>query len=106
MNSDEGPNLGAIMTSFGSSDKRFKSFSDLKGRVEPTSLNSNNSHEFVNSESLINKQLMSRSRYHLTAHAQDETIPLRTGIIPKTNKVFLDEISMDEDGTAQQTKSN
>ena len=74
--------------------------------VKPTSLNSTNSHEFVNSESLINKQLMSRSRYHLTAHAQDETIPLRTGIIPKTSKVFLGEISIDEDGTAQQTKSN
>ena len=94
------------MTSFGSNNKPIKSFADLKGRVEPTSLNSDNLREFVNIESMTNKQLMSRSRYHLTAHAQDETIPLRTGIIPKTNKVFLDEISMDEDGTAQQTKSN
>lgn len=48
---------------------------------------------------------MTRHRYHLTPHAKEETIPLRTGIIPKVNKVFLDEIEIDEEGTAQQTKS-
>jgi hypothetical protein len=47
---------------------------------------------------------MKRHRYHLTPHAKDETIPLRTGVIPKGNKVFLDEIEIDDDGTAQQTK--
>jgi hypothetical protein len=29
---------------------------------------------------------------------------LRTGVIPKSNKVFLDEIKIDEEGTGQQTK--
>lgn len=48
---------------------------------------------------------MTRYRYHLTSHAKEETIPLRTGIIPKLSKVFLDEIEIDEEGTAQQTKS-
>ena len=48
---------------------------------------------------------MSRYRYHLTSHAKEETIPLRTGNIPKFSKVFLDEIEIDEEGTAQQTKS-
>lgn len=48
---------------------------------------------------------MKRHRYHLTPHAKDETIPLRTGVIPKLNKVFLDEIERDDEGTAQQTKS-
>jgi len=47
---------------------------------------------------------MKRHRYHLTPHAKEETIPLRTGIIPKSNKVFLDEIEIDEEGTGQQTK--
>ena len=47
---------------------------------------------------------MTRHRYHLTSHAKEETIPLRTGIIPKFSKVFLDEIEMDEEGTDQQTK--
>ena len=47
---------------------------------------------------------MKRHRYHLTPHAKDETIPLRTGVIPRGNKVFLDEIERDDDGTAQQTK--
>ena len=47
---------------------------------------------------------MTRYRYHLTPHAKEETIPLRTGIIPKFNKVFLDEIEFDEEGTEQQTK--
>jgi hypothetical protein len=47
---------------------------------------------------------MTRHRYHLTAHAKEETIPLRTGTIPKFSKVFLDEIEFDEEGTAQQTK--
>jgi hypothetical protein len=35
----------------------------------------------------------------------DETIPLRTGIVPKFNKVFLTEIEVDDAGSAQQTKS-
>lgn len=47
---------------------------------------------------------MKRHRYHLTPHAKDETIPLRTGVIPRANKVFLDEIEIDDEGTAQQTK--
>lgn len=47
---------------------------------------------------------MKRHRYHLTPHAKEETIPLRTGVIPKSNKVFLDEIEIDEEGTGQQTK--
>lgn len=47
---------------------------------------------------------MKRHRYHLTPHAKEETIPLRTGVIPRSNKVFLDEIEIDHDGTAQQTK--
>ena len=50
------------------------------------------------------QQKMKRHRYHLTPHAKDETIPLRTGVIPRGNKVFLDEIERDDDGTAQQTK--
>jgi hypothetical protein len=37
---------------------------------------------------------MTRHRYHLTPHAMDETIPLRTGIVPKFNKVFLTEIEV------------
>lgn len=51
------------------------------------------------------QQPMTRIQYHLTPHAKDETIPLRTGLILKWNKVFLDEIEVDEEGTAQQTKS-
>ena len=47
---------------------------------------------------------MKRHRYHLTPHAKDETIPLRTGVIPRLNKVFLDEIEIDDEGTEQQTK--
>ena len=47
---------------------------------------------------------MKRHRYHLTPHAKGETIPLRTGVIPRVNKVFLDEIEIDDEGTAQQTK--
>jgi hypothetical protein len=52
----------------------------------------------------IDNLTMTRYRYHLTTHAKEETIPLRTGIIPKLNKVFLDDIEIDEEGTAQQTK--
>ncbi len=47
---------------------------------------------------------MKRHRYHLSPHAKEETIPLRTGIIPKLPKVFLDEIEKDQEGTDQQTK--
>lgn len=47
---------------------------------------------------------MKRHRYHLSPHAKEETIPLRTGIIPKFPKVFLDEIEKDQEGTDQQTK--
>lgn len=47
---------------------------------------------------------MPRDCYHLTVHARFETIPLRTGIVPPGSKVYLDEIEIDEDGSAQQTK--
>ncbi len=36
-------------------------------------------------------------------HITTGRLPLRTGVIPKGNKVFLDEIDIDDDGTAQQT---
>lgn len=46
---------------------------------------------------------MSRIRYHLTDHAHQETIPLRTGMVLKSKKVFLDQIEEDLYGTQQQT---